>query len=363
VSLTVEIARRIADFGPISIADFMAEALGHPRLGYYMTRDPLGRTGDFTTAPEISQMFGELIGLWCADAWSRLGRPSPVRLVELGPGRGTLMNDALRAARALPGFPDAIDLHLVETSPVLRDRQRATLGDRATWHDRTEDVPPGPILLIANEFFDALPIRQFQRTTAGWAERLVALDPEAGEEPRFRLVLAPVAPPLPDELPARSGDVIEICPTGREIAAQIGRKIAEHGGAALIVDYGHAGPALGDTLQAVRNHAFAPPLEAPGEADLTAHVDLTALLDAGAGAGAGVSGWGPVEQGEFLTALGLRERVNALSRRAPERTAEFVEAANRLADPGRMGRLFKAVAVASTALGPPAGFETAPRRA
>jgi len=360
VSLTTEIARRIADFGPIPVADFMAEALGHPRLGYYMTRDPLGRAGDFTTAPEISQMFGELIGLWCADAWSRLGCPSPVLLVELGPGRGTLMSDALRAARALPGFIDAIDLHLVETSPVLRDHQRATLGDRVTWHARLDEVPPGPILLIANEFFDALPIRQFQRTREGWAERLVALDPEAADEPRFRLVLAPVAPPLPAEPPARPGDVIEICPIGREIAAEIGRRIAEHGGAALIVDYGHAGPAFGDTLQAVRNHAYAPPLEAPGEADLTAHVDLAALLDAGAGAG--VSGWEPVEQGEFLLALGLRERVDALARRAPERAAEFVEAADRLADPGRMGRLFKAVSIASTALGAPAGFETATRR-
>lgn len=361
MSLAGKLARRITVSGPISIADFMAEALGNPRNGYYTTRDPLGRAGDFTTAPEISQMFGELVGLWCADLWSRMGRPSPVRLVELGPGRGTLMSDALRAARALPGFPEAIDLHPVETSPVLRDRQRAALGDRATWHERLDEVPPGPVLLIANEFFDALPVRQFQRTAEGWAERLVAFGPDGGEEPRFRLVLAPVAPPLPGRLSARPGDVVETCPVGRSIAAEIGRRIAEHGGGALIVDYGYAGPAFGDTLQAVRNHAFAPVLDAPGEADITAHVDLSALLDA-ATCLPGVSGWGPIEQGDLLRALGLGEREAALSARAPDRAAEIAEAADRLAAPERMGRLFKAIAIAPTGLGPPAGFETAPHR-
>jgi NADH dehydrogenase [ubiquinone] 1 alpha subcomplex assembly factor 7 len=350
VTLARHLARRIEAEGPISLAAFMGEALGHPRFGYYVTRDPLGETGDFTTAPEISQMFGELLGLWCADAWLRMGSPGSVRLIELGPGRGTLMADALRAiGRAMPDFRRVLTVHLVETSPVLRQRQRAALGDEPSWHDRLEDVPDGPALLLANEFFDALPIHQFQRTAEGWAERLVALDNAAGDEPCFRLVLGP---PMPLEGEAPIGTVIERSPAGLAVAAAIAGRLARSGGVALIVDYGYAGPATGDTLQAVRRHAFAPVLEAPGEADLTAHVDFTAL----AGAARGVEAYGPVDQGAFLNALGIRERTAVLARRPDQ--AEAVDAAlHRLTAPEAMGTLFKALALTGPGFGPPAGFD------
>ena len=251
--------RRIAQAGPISIADFMAEALGHPEHGYYMTRDPLGAAGDFVTAPEVSQMFGELIGLWCAEVWRGGGAQRPVRLVELGPGRGTLMADALRAARVMPGFADALTVHLVETSPVLETMQRRALAGHAVqWHRSLDELPDGPLLLVANEFFDALPVRQFQYTPDGWRERMVGLD-EDGEG--FRIGLAPGGTAaetlIPDEIrsAARPGDIAEICPAGLAVMDAVARRIAAHGGAALIVDYGHAASAPGETLQAVRGHA------------------------------------------------------------------------------------------------------------
>ncbi|MFP6728465.1 MAG: SAM-dependent methyltransferase, partial [Alphaproteobacteria bacterium] len=221
--------------GPLSIAGYMASALGHPKWGYYTSRDPLGRSGDFTTAPEISQMFGELIGLWCADRWQTMGAPAKFVLAELGPGRGTLIADALRAAAALPGFAKAVELHLVETSPVLRAAQEISLeGQQAIWHERIEDLPESPVTAIANEFFDALPIRQFQATEDGWHERLVDAD-----EKGFHLVLSPQATPGDVITNAAPGDIFEISPTREAAVSDLSRRIDDRGGVALIIDYGH----------------------------------------------------------------------------------------------------------------------------
>jgi len=343
--------RRIALEGPIAVAEFMALALGHPTHGYYATRDPLGAAGDFTTAPEVSQIFGELIGLWLADRWQAAGRPAVADLVELGPGRGTLMADALRAARVLPGFREAVAVRLVETSPALRRAQAAALSDAApAWlsslAELPETDPPRPLFLVANEFIDALPVRQFVRTAAGWRERVVALDPAAE---RFVFGLGPADPAgvaLIDpavRAAAPEGAVAETRPAALGTMAALARRIAAGGGAALVVDYGHAVPAAGDTLQAVRRHAYADPLDAPGEADLTAHVDFAALAAAAREAGAAVAG--PVEQGAFLGALGLHARAEALSRARPYRAADVAAAAARLAAPDAMGRLFKVLAV------------------
>lgn len=362
-TLAHHLARRILVDGPLSVAAFMGEALGHPRFGYYMRQDPFGTAGDFTTAPEISQMFGELVGLWCVDTWARLGGPSPFQLVELGPGRGTLMQDALRAAAVVPAFRQAATVHLVETSPALRALQRERLGDGIRWHDRLEDVPTGPTLLIANEFFDALPIRQVQKTSHGWFERLVDLDPAGTEEePRFRFVLEAFGSSgsrlVPDALrDAPDGSVVEVSPASRAVARLIGERLAAAPGAALAIDYGHAaGPAVGDTFQALRKHRFAPVLEAPGEVDLTAHVDFAALAAAARDGGADC--FGPVEQGEWLVRLGIRQRAQMLAKSATRRQAQDVAAAQaRLIEPDQMGTLFKALAIATPGLGAPAGFE------
>ncbi|AWK86698.1 class I SAM-dependent methyltransferase [Azospirillum thermophilum] len=367
-TLARHLARRILMDGPLSVAAFMAEALGHPRFGYYMRRDPFGVSGDFTTAPEISQMFGELVGLWCVDSWARLGGPAPFHLVELGPGRGTLMQDALRAASVVPAFRQAVQVHLVETSPTLRERQRQTLsqtpGGAVQWHDRLEDVPEGPTLLIANEFFDALPVRQVQKTGHGWFERLVDLDPAGTEEePRFRFVLEAFgssgARLVPDRLrEAPEGSVVEVSPASQAVARTIGARLAAHPGAAVAIDYGHAvGPAVGDTLQALRRHAYAPVLESPGEADLTAHVDFATI--AAAAREGGAEAFGPVEQGEWLVRLGIRQRAQILEKSAsPAQAADIRGALARLIEPAQMGTLFKVLALTSPGLGPPAGFET-----
>jgi NADH dehydrogenase [ubiquinone] 1 alpha subcomplex assembly factor 7 len=260
--------------GPIGIDRFMALALGH----YYGSRDPLGAAGDFTTAPEISQVFGEILGLWGADQWQRLGGPLPLRLIELGPGRGTLMADLLRALKVLPALRQAVEVHFVETSPALRQAQAETLSRRHPdltphWHDRLERVPDGPMLLVANEFFDALPIRQWLRRGAQWRERQVGLD-AAGA---LRFVAGPIGVPPVEPLVATDGDLFETCEPALAIATEIGRRLAVAPGAAIIIDYGHGQSAVGDTLQALKGHAYAPVLADPGEADLTAHVDFDAL--------------------------------------------------------------------------------------
>ena len=354
--------RRIAAEGPLTVAEFMADALAHPTLGYYTTRDPLGARGDFVTAPEVSQMFGELIGLWSALAWQAMGSPNPVRLVELGPGRGTLMADALSAARVVPGFADAVRVDFVEINPALRARQKETMAARApsaavAWYDWFDDVPEGPLIVLANEFFDAMPVRQFKRAPDGWRERLV----DATEDGRFLFALSDVRPPLvPPTWDDILGDVpedgvVEVSPAACAIAGLVAERIARGRGAALIVDYGFEQSAAGDTLQAVRAHDYDDPLGAPGEADLTAHVDFAAL--AHVGVRAGVRALGPVPQGAFLQRLGIGARAEVLMKNASPEVARDVKlAVHRLTSPEAMGTLFKVLGYIHTSLAPPPGF-------
>ncbi len=359
------IASMIAEDGPISLEQYMALALGDPRHGYYMTRDPLGAKGDFITAPEISQMFGELIGVWCADYWTRMGEPARVHLVELGPGRGTLMRDALRAARVLPACVNALDVHLVDTSPVLRDSQRATLasaGVAISWHASFDEVPPGPLIVIANEFFDALPARHYVRTRDGWRGRVVGLTRDG----RLGFGAGPdVEPTLRVEAP--DGAIIEINPIAQRVMGAIAARIEAHGGAVLAIDYGYVTTSLGETLQAMRGHAYVNPLDEPGEADLTTHVDFAALGRAARAAGAAT--FGPVTQGQLLERLGIFDRARSLARgadapriRAIESELKRLIATNDGISPvhgkvSGMGGLFKALAVTQTGGPIPAGFE------
>ncbi len=372
------IADRIARLGPITVAQYMAEVLADPAHGVYTSRDPLGAQGDFVTAPEISQMFGELIGLWCADTWARMGQPDPVHLVELGPGHGTLLVDALRALGDLgardrapgraPTFLPALHLHLVEFSPLLRARQQAALavgaGARvaeATWHESLDRVPEGPLLLIANEFFDALPIRQFERGPRGWCERLVILAPP-GDRGRRELVfgLSEATPQIARLLPAETrsappGTIVEISSAAAACAGEVGRRLAARGGAALVIDYGYDRPRATASLQALRRHAAHGVLEQPGSADLTAHVDFSRLREAAVAAGA--RSHGPIPQGRFLAALGIDARAAALIAAATPSQAGSIEAAlRRLTDPAEMGTHFKVLALTGPDLGPPAGF-------
>lgn len=347
------LAHRIQAEGPLTTATFMAECLLHPRHGYYATRDPFGRTGDFVTAPEVSQMFGELLGLCLAQAWLDQGAPAPVVLAELGPGRGTLMADALRATRGVPGLHDALSVHLVEASPALR-RLQAEQVPGARFHDGVETLPEGPLLLVANEFLDALPIRQAVRRGGAWAERVVGLD--GG---RLAWGLAPpaaisdLAHRLAD---TREGDVVEWCPALPGIVGEVGRRVAAHGGAALFVDYG-GWRSRGDTLQAVRAHAYADPLEAPGEADLTAHVDFQAVARAASPSRATA----PLPQGEVLRRLGIEARAERLARSlSGERLEAHAAALRRLTLPTEMGTLFKVMGLHPPSAPPPPGLDPLP---
>ena len=339
--LPERLARAITLGGPIPVAQFMAAANAH----YYATRDPLGVAGDFTTAPEISQMFGELVGLWAADLWDRAGRPDAA-WVELGPGRGTLAADALRAM-AKAGFTPPV--HFVETSSALRAAQRERVPD-ATWHDDVTTLPGQPLMAVANEFFDALPIRQLVRAAEGWRERLVAC-----QDTLFLPVAGPAVPDsvIPEPLrTAAPGSVLEISPATVAVVRAVSQRLVRHGGALLAIDYGHEGPLVGETLQAVRAHAYANPFEAPGEQDLSAHVDFTTLVAAAQSTGA--VAWGPVEQAEFLVRLGIDTRAAALARQTPERADQV--AADRVRLVTGMGALFKAVAVTAPDWPEPAGF-------
>ncbi|MFI4998775.1 MAG: class I SAM-dependent methyltransferase [Reyranellales bacterium] len=352
------IARRIAVAGPIPVADFMAEALGHPRLGYYRRALPLGAAGDFTTAPEISQMFGEILGAWLAERWLAMGQPAAVRLIELGPGRGTLLVDALRATRGVAGFHRAIGLHLVEINGPLRDAQQAALGAwRPTWHERFDDVPAGPALVIANEFFDALPVRQFHKTSQGWRERMVGLAPDGQS---LCLALAPGITPFSRFLPeAPAGAEAEICEAGRALAASLGARLQRDGGWALIVDYGRDTTGPGSSLQAVRGHRGANVLDRPGETDLSTHVDFAALTSAATAAGARV--FGPTGQGDFLRRLGIVRRAETLeANAAPGQRAAIDAALARLIAPDQMGTLFRVLAVGDDRSAAPAGFSDIP---
>ena len=380
MSLLDRLKAQIAQDGPISIAEYFTRFLHDPRDGYYATRPALGEGGDFLTAPGVSQMFGELIGLWLLETWTRMGRPSPVRLVEMGPGDGTLMSDILRAARLLPEFLEAADLWLVEVSPPLRAVQAARLESAALaprWADRLEAVPAGaPLLLVANEVLDCLPAHQFVRTEGGWAERVVGLDeagelafglraitpPPVGEAARMgrwgeRTHLGQIPPPSPAATPPPPGEalepgsLVESSPAQAALGSEIGHRVTRDGGAALLIDYGRDAPGPGDTLQALKAHAKVPPLAEPGQADLTVWADFPAVLAAAVEAGAAT---GPIiPQGAFLQGLGIEARAQALAAARPDQADKLARQLDRLTGAARMGELFKVVCLFAPALSPP----------
>jgi len=343
-----EIKKLISSSGPMPVWRYMELCLLHPQHGYYIARDPLGREGDFTTAPEVSQMFGELLGLWAASVWKAIGSPTMLRLIELGPGRGTMMADALRALRVLPPLYQALSVHMVEINPVLREKQRATLSGVRTiaWHNHIDEVPDGPCIIFANEYFDALPVHQMVKRETGWHERVVDLDEngtlifgvESDPTPRFEVLL----PSLVRAAPV--GAVFEWRPD-TEIM-KLARRVRDQDGAALIVDYGHMRSDAGDTFQAIARHSYTDPLKAPGQADLTAHVDFHAMARAAEDLGARIHG--PVTQGEFLKQLGIETRAAALmSKASHEMSEDIARALKRLIGGGRdgMGSMFKVLGI------------------
>jgi NADH dehydrogenase [ubiquinone] 1 alpha subcomplex assembly factor 7 len=359
-----EIRKLIKSSGPMPVWRYMELCLMHPQHGYYVSRDPLGREGDFTTSPEVSQMFGELLGLWSASIWKAIGSPPLLRLVELGPGRGTMMSDALRALRVLPPLYESVSIHLVEINPVLREKQRAMLSGarNISWHDTIDDVPEGPAVILANEYFDVLPIHQVVKSQTGWHERVVELDPSGGlafgaaaePMPRFEVLLPPLVRAAPD------GAVFEWRPDNEIM--KIASRVRDQDGAALIIDYGHLRSDAGDTFQAIARHSFTDPLKNPGQADLTAHVDFQALARAAEDLGARVHG--PVTQGEFLKRLGIEARAAGLMAKAsPEISADIAGALKRLTDSGRggMGSMFKALAISDPHLISIAGLSDKPQ--
>lgn len=344
------IRAKIKAEGPISLADYMELSLFHPAHGYYVTRDPIGAQGDFTTAPEMTQVFGELIGLWCAQVWKSLGQPNPFILCELGPGHGTLLKDALRAASIVPGFIEAMQLHLIEASPLLRKMQQQLLGSyKPTWVATPEDLPPHPVITIANEFFDALPIRQFVRVKERWMERRIAVTPNGA----FVFVLAPTIEAPNYDLPDES--IVEQCPSAAEWASRIARPIVKSRGAALIIDYGDD-EIYGETLQAVSNHRQAHVLSTPGMADITAHVSFSPLATAMRKIGCRIHG--PVYQGDFLLGLGAKERTEALCAKGDEQQIRTLQGAlHRLTSHDSMGKLFKVMVATDRNTPTPPGVE------
>jgi SAM-dependent MidA family methyltransferase len=364
-ALETEIRRRIAMAGPMPVRQYMTLCLSHPDHGYYATRDPLGRSGDFITSPEISQVFGELLGLWAAEVWRQMGEPENVRLIELGPGRGTMMLDALRAVQVVPAFRSALVLHMVEISPVLQARQQHALSAvdvPMMWHQSFDEVPEGPAIVLANEMFDVLPVNQAVRQENGWYERVVEVDKNG----RLAFGIAPEVIPLFDQLIPES---VRDAPVGAiyewradTLPLAVGRRVAQQGGAALVIDYGHVKTAPGETLQAVGGHAFVSPLLSPGQVDLTAHVDFQALASAAESMGA--RSHGPVEQAKFLRSLGIEQRAATLVAAAPtEKAAEIEGAVKRLLGQGitEMGKLFKAIGLSHPALATLPGFESGQR--
>jgi NADH dehydrogenase [ubiquinone] 1 alpha subcomplex assembly factor 7 len=346
--LQAEIKKLIKSIGPMPVWRYMELCLMHPQHGYYLSRDPLGREGDFTTAPEVSQMFGELLGLWAASVWKAMGSPPLLRLIEFGPGRGTMMSDALRALRILPPLHQALRIHLVEVNPVLREKQKELLSGshEISWHDSIDDVPEGPSVILANEYFDVLPVHQMVKRETGWHERTVELDGNgklvfgAAEEPvpHFDALV----PPLLRAAPV--GAVFEWRPDAEIM--KIARRVRDQDGAALIIDYGHLRSDAGDTFQAIARHSYADPLKNPGQADLTAHVDFQALVRAAEDIGARVHG--PVPQGDFLRRLGIETRaVSLMAKATPEISEDIAGALKRLVDGGSdgMGQMFKVLAI------------------
>jgi NADH dehydrogenase [ubiquinone] 1 alpha subcomplex assembly factor 7 len=358
--LEAEIRRRITVSGPMPVMHYMTACLTHPSFGYYVANDPFGVAGDFTTAPEISQMFGELIGLWAGSVWRQMGSPQPIRLVELGPGRGSMMQDALRAAHVMPEFRAAVSIHFVEISPLLEKRQRDFLGGLGlslTWHKTLDEVPDGPMIILANEFFDSLPVHQAVMCADGWHERVVNID--ENQKLRFGIGMDPIPlfeQLLPRGIRAQIGEIFEW--RADQTALELGRRVKHMEGAALVIDYGHAKSAPGDTLQAVGKHQYADPLLSPGLIDLTAHVDFQALAEAAESMGA--RAYGPIDQGDFLRRLGIESRATALKNTAPpSKVMEIERAYTRLTGSGGrgMGQLFKVMAFGHPKLGPLPGFE------
>ncbi|MHA1164094.1 MAG: class I SAM-dependent methyltransferase [Alphaproteobacteria bacterium] len=357
-TLRSRLKRRIDAEGPLSIAQYMELCLGDPDYGYYTTRDPFGASGDFITAPEISQIFGELIGLWCVMTWRAMGKPDQVKLIELGPGRGTLMADALRAAKLAPDFLNAAQLHLVEMSPVLREQQKKRLENAEVspqWHRELSSVPDGPALIIANEFLDALPIRQLQKCEGDWFERCVGVSGTGVLE----FCLSPGSIDTRELIPeglregAGDGDIAEIRPAAESLLKTVASRGLNHALAALFIDYGHRASALGDTFQAVKTHEYTDPLAAPGEADITTHVDFQHLAATAEKNGLNVHG--PVSQAQFLSGLGLKERCQQLMKNASslEMAEEISSGARRLVDATHMGELFQVIALTSEGIAPP----------
>jgi len=352
-ALKERIATLIAANGPLSVADYMAICLFDPQHGYYTSREPFGLHGDFTTAPEISQMFGELVGVWIGSAWEALGRPQPVAIAEIGPGRGTLMKDVLRTlGRLTPALHSGACFAMIETSPRLTAIQKKTLGHdsaRIKWHSRLETLPPMPLIIVGNEIFDAIPTRQFVLTANHWRERAVGLDEAGGLQ--FVATATSLDPSL---LPrkAAEGDIFEFAPARTALMEWIAEPIAAHGGAGLFIDYGYLTHGIGDTLQALRQHRYEDVLASPGEADLTSHVDFAAL--AGAARSKGLEAWSTT-QGDFLLRMGLLERAGRLGSGAgPERQEAIRGEVERLAGPDAMGNLFKVLAIT------PPGLKLAP---
>jgi NADH dehydrogenase [ubiquinone] 1 alpha subcomplex assembly factor 7 len=355
-SLAERIARMIRMSGPLPVSAFMTLALHDPQSGFYASRDAIGARGAFITAPEISQIFGELLGLWCAQLWHDQDCPENPRLVELGPGRGTLMEDALRALRTVPAFLETLDVMLVEASPMLEEVQRTRLRDAGVpvrWVRQWNDIPRDrPLFLVANEFLDALPVRQFVMTERGWCERVVVeVEGELG------FALSPVPMPLavsPRRGAAEPGAVYEISPGAEALVEDIGSVVAAQGGGALFIDYGHTGEGFGDTLQAVAEHAPVDVLASPGNADISAHVDFAGIAGSARRGGARI--WGPCEQGKFLRALGIDLRAAKLAMADPVHASEIRSAVARLTNPDAMGALFQILAVTPPDASQPPGF-------
>jgi NADH dehydrogenase [ubiquinone] 1 alpha subcomplex assembly factor 7 len=358
MSLQARIAALIAAQGPISIAQYMQLALLDSESGYYATRDPFGAQGDFITAPEVSQMFGEMLGLWCVQVWHDQGCPKQARLVELGPGRGTLMADALRAAKVAPDFLEGLEVVLVEASPALQKIQMEKLKDSGAaivWKNHFDErLSDRPLFLLANEFFDALPVRQYVKTARGWCERMVVM-----RDGRLDFALAPIVTPA-SAIPASratapEGGVYEVSSAVTALAQEIGHIVANKGGGTLLLDYGYGADAgYGETLQAVGGHAFADVLSGPGENDLSAHVDFAALTEAARHGGGAV--YGPRAQGEFLVDLGLTARAEQLIKSNPAAASDLMAATERLISPAEMGTLFKALAILPSSAARPPGF-------
>jgi len=356
--------KRIEATGPMTLAAYMAECLMHPTYGYYQKQAVFGAEGDFTTAPEVSQMFGEMLGLWLADRWIKMGRPDPVNLIELGPGRGTLMADILRAVAPVEDFSAAVQVHFVEASKQLRAAQAERVPN-ADWHDTLAQVPqesgasaPGedgvPSLIIANEFFDALPIHQYEKSGGKWVERMVG-----GMNGELALVGGPCGPQfslVSERVKAGpEGSIAEVCPAALSVIGDIAERLNAQGGAALVVDYGYRKTAAGDTFQALQRHEFTDPFSAPGEADLTAHVNFEMLKTAAAEKGLNV--FGPTMQGMFLMAIGLGARAQVLAGQGDDAfSANILADLKRLTATDQMGTLFKVLALQPHELAPPPGF-------